>query len=632
MIDIFLKLLNISITAGYIVLAVILARLALKKAPGWVSCILWAMVGIRLVFPFSVESAFSLIPSAETVPADIAVTQTPSINSGLSHLNQAVNPILSENLSPDPVSNVNPMETVLTIASAVWLVGVAIMLAYAAISYLRLKKRVAPSLKISNRIYRCDDIDDPFVLGVFRPCIYLPSRMSEADEPYVLSHEMAHVKRGDHFWKPFGFLVLSVYWYNPLMWIAYILLCRDIERACDEKVIKNMKNGEKKDYSEALLSCSVDRKMISACPLAFGETNVKGRVRSVLNYKKPAFWIIIAAVAVCLAVAVFFLTDPIKENREYDAPISVVYESGDGFTTHVHDYSSDTILSLMNKGKWKGEAPNCGADFELGFGDKSVTYHSECGTFYDTVKGKSLALSEGDRLSVNRLLFALVESDRQRLEELMWKVPQYFGLDASEGLTVYVGELARGSYGCYLESDKLSHSSQLILISTVSVDDMKLILSTYDLPIDKVSVKHYQPMHSSYICTYTESCEKRVYSMLFGDDALRMADLRSEYSEFFGLDMSEGFRVYVIQTSFYDYKCVLKCGAPIESNVMDNGWKEARESDGVCIDDMRLILASYGAKEEDVSVYVATMIADNDFEIIEFSSYTDKLKKMLFEN
>lgn len=632
MTDIFIKLLNISITAGYLVIAVMLARAVLKKAPKWVSCVLWSMVGIRLVLPFSFESVLSLIPSAQTVPEDIAVTAVPSINSGLSYLNDAINPVISERLSPSVAEGTNPIETILKVATAVWVAGIIAMLIYGTISYLRLKRRVAPSIKSGGNVYYCDVIDSPFILGVFRPRIYLPSDIDEKSLSYVVSHECSHIKRGDHFWKPLGFLLLSVYWFNPLVWVAYILLCRDIEKACDERAVKDMTVEDKKGYLSALVSYSVERKMISACPLAFGETNVKSRVRSVLNYKKPAFWIIVVSVVICLALSVFFLTDPMDD--EYASPISVRYDNGEGLVTHIEDYSSQTICSLLNNGRWIKETPNCGADFELDFGGKSVKYHSECGTFYDVEKEKCLELNEKEKLSVNRLLFALVEPDRQRLEELMEKVPQYFGLDASEGLTVYIGEFARGSYGCYLSANKLSDSSQLMLISTVSVYDMKLILSTYDLPIDKVSVKHYQPLHSSYLCTYTESCEKRVYSILFKDEALRMANLHAEYPEFFGLDMKKGFRVYVIQTDFYDYKCVLKSGAPTESNVMDDSWQEVMDSDGVCIDDMRLILESYGAKKENVSVYAATMLNDDNelYVIADFDSYTEKIKKMLFDN
>lgn len=635
MTDIFIKLLNISITAGYLVLAVVLVRALLKKAPKWVSCVLWSMVGIRLVLPFSLKSVMSLIPSAQTIPEDIAVTAVPSINSGLSYLNDAINPVISEKLSPSVTEGPNPMETLLTVAAAVWVAGILAMLIYGAISYLRLKGRVAPSIKCEGNVYYCDEIDSPFILGVFRPRIYLPSDIDEKSFSYVVSHERSHIKRGDHFWKPLGFLILSVYWFNPLVWVAYILLCRDIEGACDERAVKDMTVEDKKGYISALVSYSVERKMISACPLAFGETNVKGRVKSVLNYKKPAFWIIIASVAICIAVSVFFLTDPMDD--EYASPISVRYDNGEGLVTHVEDYSSETILSLLNKGKWGWEVPNCHADFELDFGGKSVKYHSECGTFYDAEKEKSLALSEVDRLSVNRLIFALVEPNHQRLEELMEKFPQYFGLDASEGLTVYIGELVRGSYGCKLVAGNASdddRTSEVMRLSSVGVYDMKLILSTYDIPIDKVTVKHYQPLHSSYLCTYTESCEKRVYSILFKDEALRMANLHAEYLEFFGLDMSEGFRVYVIQTDFYDYKCVLKCGALTESNVMDDSWQEVIDSDGVCIDDMRLILESYGAKKENVSVYAATMLNDDNelYVIADFDSYTEKIKKMLFDN
>lgn len=288
MTDIFLGLLNISITVSYLIVAVIVVRSALKKAPQWISGVLWAMVGIRLLIPFSIKSVFSLIPSTNTIPEDIAVSESPSINSGFAYLNQMVNPIISESFAPT-ASETTPMEKLLSIAFVVWAVGVVAMLIYGMITYFKLRRSVSASLKINDNIYYCDDVDTPFILGVFRPRIYLPSSISEDNALYVIAHEKAHIKRGDHFWKPLGFVILSVHWFNPLMWVAYILLCRDIEKACDEKVVKDMELQGRKGYSEALLSCRANIKIISSCPLAFGEVNVKERVRSVLNYKKARF-------------------------------------------------------------------------------------------------------------------------------------------------------------------------------------------------------------------------------------------------------------------------------------------------------------------------------------------------------
>ena len=306
---VFLKILNMSITAGWLILAAILARLLLKKAPKWVSCLLWGFVAIRLICPFSFESVFSLIPSSETIPANIAVQHAPSINTGIRIVNEAVNPVISESFAPDPFSSVNPLQVIIPIAAVVWIAGIVILLAYALISYWKLKKSVFVCVPVSERILACDEVQTPFILGVFRPVIYVPSSMNGETLDQVIRHETAHLQRHDHWWKPLGFLLLAVYWFHPLCWIAYILLCRDIEMACDEKVIRGMDTDGVAAYSQALLDCSLPRKRIMACPLAFGEVGVKERVRGVLNYKKPAFWVIAAAVLACVILALCFLTN-----------------------------------------------------------------------------------------------------------------------------------------------------------------------------------------------------------------------------------------------------------------------------------------------------------------------------------
>lgn len=307
---VFLKMFNMSITASWLILAVILIRFVFKKAPKWINCALWALVGVRLLCPFSFESVLSLIPSAETVPPNIGYSDLPSINSGISAVNQAVNPIISQNFAPDYTESVNPMQIVTAVASAIWLVGVAALLIYSLVSYIRIRRRVKISMPLDGSILLCDGISSPFILGIIKPKIYLPSAMPEEQRQYVIAHEKAHLKRRDHWWKPLGFFVLTAYWFNPLIWAAYILLCRDIELACDERVIKSMGEESKKSYSEALLSCSVPRKMITACPVAFGEVGVKDRIKNVLSYKKPAFWIIVAAVVISIIAAVCFMTNP----------------------------------------------------------------------------------------------------------------------------------------------------------------------------------------------------------------------------------------------------------------------------------------------------------------------------------
>ena len=308
---VFLKLLNLSISASWLVLAVLVLRLISKRSPKWVNVLLWGIVALRLVLPFSIESAVSLIPSAETVsPAAVQFDPAPTITSGVSVIDNAVNPSLSEHFSAVPTASVNPLYVWTEIAGWVWLIGLGAMLLYALVSYLRLRRRVSVSLPIQDHIYLCDAISSPFILGVVKPHIYLPSTLDEVQQQNVLSHERAHLARRDHWWKPLGFALLAVYWFNPVLWLAYALLCRDIELACDERVIRTMDEIAVKTYSTVLLACSMPRKAAITCPLAFGEVGVKERVKNALHYKKPAFWVVAASVAVCVVVAVCFLTNP----------------------------------------------------------------------------------------------------------------------------------------------------------------------------------------------------------------------------------------------------------------------------------------------------------------------------------
>ena len=308
---VFLKLLNLSISASWLVLAVLVLRLISKRSPKWVNVLLWGIVALRLVLPFSIESALSLIPSAETVsPAVVQFDPAPTITSGVNIIDNAVNPSLSEHFAAVPTASVTPLYVWTEIAGWVWLIGLGAMLLYALVSYLRLRRRVSVSLCVRENIYLCDAISSPFILGVVKPCIYLPSGLDEVQRQNVLSHEQAHLARRDHWWKPLGFALLAVYWFNPVLWLAYALLCRDIELACDERVIRTMDESAVKTYSTVLLACSMPRKAVITCPLAFGEVGVKERVRNALHYKKPAFWVVAASVAVCVVVAVCFLTNP----------------------------------------------------------------------------------------------------------------------------------------------------------------------------------------------------------------------------------------------------------------------------------------------------------------------------------
>ena len=320
MTDIFLGFLNRSLAAGILILAVVLVRLVFKKAPRWLLCALWALAAVRLVCPVSIESVLSLIPSAEPVQPEIIVSAQPAITSGIPAVDAIVNPPLAAAFTPSPAQSANPLQIWTFVAACVWLAGIAALLLYAAVSALRLRLRVRTAVRLEGKVYQSEFVSSPFILGVIRPRIYLPFGLEAGAQAMVLAHERAHLRRGDQLWKPLGYLILAAYWFNPLCWLAYILFCRDIEAACDEKVVRELGEGCKAAYSRALLACSAPKKLITACPLAFGETGVKARIKSVLNYKKPAFWLVLAAVLASVAVAVCFLTDPKREDPAQNPP------------------------------------------------------------------------------------------------------------------------------------------------------------------------------------------------------------------------------------------------------------------------------------------------------------------------
>ena len=429
--DLFLKIINMSISASWLVLAVLLLRFVLKKAPKWINVLLWGIVAMRLVFPFSIESALSLIPSAETISPGIMMDNLPSVQTGVPVINNVINPVISSSLAPAPGASVNPLQIWIPILSIIWVVGVAALLLYTVVSYWRLRRKVSEAVILRDNIFQSENVASPFVLGIIKPKVYLPYNMDGQDLSHVVAHEQAHIRRRDHWWKPLGFLLLTIHWFNPLMWLAYVLLCRDIELACDEKVIKELGNEQRADYTQALVTCSVNRRMIAACPLAFGEVGVKERVKSVMNYKKPAFWIVVVAVIACVVVAVCFLTDP-ETNPENLPTVEQVYlaisTKGKDFGVGLKgqpresivdywgepdnsavDSSSDAwILNGLGEVIVYYDQSNHVADVEVRISDEStpdrITFEAEVLEFYDgyiLVKPEpSWAFNSADRIEV----------------------------------------------------------------------------------------------------------------------------------------------------------------------------------------------------------------------------------------
>ena len=332
----FLRVLNLSITAGWLVSAVVLLRFALKKAPKWVRCLLWGIVALRLLLPFTIESSLSLLPSAEPVRTESVTVEPGTIlqkvpdsyqrvvfHSGFEAVDEAVNPVMAKTAEETMAkTGTDAIATVETAAAWIWAAGAAAMLLYAAASYLYMRHKVRVSIRTERNVYVCDDVHSPFILGTIRPKIYLPSGLDAQSRAYILAHERAHIRRLDHLWKPLGFLLLSIHWFNPLIWIAFLLLSRDIEFACDEKVISQLDAEGKAAYSDTLLAFSRPHRTIAVCPVAFGEVNVKKRVRSVLYYRKSALWIVLVAVCSAAAVAVCFLTAPKPASAEAAASAS----------------------------------------------------------------------------------------------------------------------------------------------------------------------------------------------------------------------------------------------------------------------------------------------------------------------
>ena len=370
MTEVFIKILNMSIVAGAMIPCVVLVRALLKKAPRAISCILWALVAVALACPFRIETILSLIPEKEPISEEIIYSYAPEIESGIPAVDNAVNPIISNNFAPSANGQKAPLENWAFIAAVGWLCGVIAMLIYSAVSYFIIYIKVRASVRLSGNIFVCDDIDSPFILGIFCPKIYLPSSLPDDAAQYVIAHERAHIKRLDFLWKPLGFLLLSVHWFNPLVWVAYILLCRDIELACDEKVARSLDGEEMKSYSRALLVCSVPRRMIMACPVAFGEVGVKARIRSLLNYKKPAFWVIVVSLVLCVAVAVVFLTvRPEKEEPFKGGGIKVTDQGSNCEGVSVRIVSADlNAKKPYIEVEWKNETSDgyvCGNEFYI---------------------------------------------------------------------------------------------------------------------------------------------------------------------------------------------------------------------------------------------------------------------------
>ena len=549
--ELFLKIVNMSISASWVVIAVLTLRFCLKKAPKWVNVLLWGIVAVRMVFPFSIESVLSLIPSAETISPSIMMEQSPSVQTGVPALNHVINPVISGSFTPAPGASANPLQIWIPVLAGIWLFGIAALFLYSAVSYWRLRRKVCEAVILRGNIYQSEKVCSPFVLGIIRPKIYLPYHMDSREMDHVIAHEQTHIRRKDHWWKPLGFLLLTTHWFNPLMWLSYILLCRDIELACDEKVIRKMSNEQRADYTQALVACSVDRRLITACPLAFGEIGVKERVKSVMNYKKPAFWIVLASVIVCAVIAVCFLTNPIGfqfdvsantivsanhfDMRNADDPVAIEMTPA-----QIGELNSRLagVKNCKRSDKYAGLTPGyqISAQMQDGSYIRISGYSLSDNTMVDIEQsGKRYAVSDREfQEYLSRICSGGDVSAAFDLQPLRVQYPEYFDLDASAGLDVYVWQMAPDSYYFGLlphtASPRDSTAQELLALRGASSEQMRYILAAYALDPDDIHVIPWQNPISSYIpeCWIVtengESLEEKqaqyietVSAMLFGE-------------------------------------------------------------------------------------------------------------------
>ncbi len=607
----FLSVLNMSITASFLLPAVLILRLLLKKAPRYLHVLLWAKVALRLICPISPESNFSLLPKTQWVSE--TTPETEYIQPDIIDTDAIAGQHPDINVSVETPTVSSPAITVRKLPNPahIWLAGILLMTLYTAVSYLRLRRQIGTAIRLRENIYRSENITSPFVLGFFRPIIYLPCCLAEADQEYVIAHEAAHIRRLDHIWKPLGFALLSLHWFNPLMWLAYVLLCRDIEAACDEKVIRQLGHDGRADYSQALLNCSVHRRAIAACPLAFGEVNVRDRVKSVLHYKKPAFWIILAAIVACILTAVCFLTDPATPDDSLkvfiDCQIAEHHQSehtaghasvldwkllgqkrkGDETTLYMwvlyEEYSCEDGILKQESG---AHSPTAITVTKVDGGYRLVEYWTpRDGSYYDDdirakvpwyLYGRAIdsqryideqkAACErlareyfADASASDPLLTPPIQDMQSKQEELETelalkklraKYPVFFDIPTENGLSIYMWQMAETSYrfSFHYQTETQANLMEATKLS-VSLEDMRLIVSTYDIDPADIRLIPISCVYSSYHCAFDDAYYEKVENM-FAEDGFTIVRIHADsvpISFMHELSVEEEVHSYVTQ-------------------------------------------------------------------------------------
>lgn len=497
----FVKILNMSITASWLVLAVIFLRFILKKAPKWIRGILWGFVAIRLICPFSLESVFSLIPSTETIDMTV-YSERPYIDTGVFVVDSSINNYLGDHYFEGVTVPANNASHILTYLCIIWIIGIIVMLFYTLVSYIRIFRKVREAVSVRENIWICDQISTPFIFGIVCPRIYLPSAMADIDKEYVILHEQAHLRRKDHIWKPIGFLILSVYWFNPVLWMAYVLLCKDIELACDEKVVRQLGTEIKKPYSEALINCSAPRKMISVCPLAFGENNVEERIKGVLNFKKPAVWIVVTAVIACIITAICLLTDPVRKDSGLN---------GNNYSVDKYYYSDVISVDKANR---------LSVNERFAVSEDLNLYHfSDDSWFYSGI--------------------LKIQSDTKEIEKLIkGQLPLYY--QAIGFYKIYATEDCSDVIAIMSNGDIIR-----VVISCYQNPQQRKILSTSKLEYDSdFDIKNIECEETNYLYVYLTENDSAYFSIV--PDTKKCSFSLSRFSSYFGHGAYEENDNYII--------------------------------------------------------------------------------------
>ena len=580
--ELFSKVIVMSIWASWLVLAVLVLRLALKRAPKWVNVLLWGIVAIRLICPFTMESPVSVLPDSVGSGKLVSEWMDDYVGNVDIHHSDSVYYDAAIDAGREPVSDgqdgyyvvtkhdqlgepATIKNTVVPVLSVMWVTGITVLAFYTVISFWRLRRKVSEAVIFRENIYLSENVCSPFVLGILKPKIYLPFKTDDQNLEHIIAHEKAHIRRKDHWWKPFGFLLLAIHWFNPLMWMAYVLLCRDIELACDERVIKELGNEQRADYAQALLACSVNRCMLAVCPLAFGEVGVKERVKNVLKYKKPAFWVIVVAVVACGVVTVCFATNPASAENYIRLQSTHSTPPAAFFSLDLADEVHGTVVAeRWENGKCISTNPvfmnhatqqiqlyldpqDDGINIQLGVenGDTILENFSYPGdanpigwSFVSLDEGKRTSLQFGKDQIIAAMVFDFgtgvksyscdaLSADEEQVEdaaymivvraflvntsspievpmgELREKYPEYFELGTFKGLEVYVWQMAENDYrfGLMQGTNREKTLEEKMALKGASAEEMTLILSAFDIEDKDIFVIPWQNPISSYMVT-----------------------------------------------------------------------------------------------------------------------------------